>query len=403
MNRPDRAAVRAQLERMATSRVFASAGRMFPLLEHLVEAEIADASPRLSQRTIAIDVFGRDDSFDPTCDAIVRVEIGRLRNKLREYYATEGGDDPVIIDAPLGRHQALIRSRNGEGYRYPAGIPSQEIRHCRTPDGVTLAYSVIGEGRPLVMLPHWLSHLEADLKNPLIQHYWVELSRRFQLVRYDTRGFGLSDRDIADFDFDALVVDLETVIDAAGLDRVALLGPSGGAPVGTAYAARHPKRVSHLMLLGGFVRGPRCVGDPDTTAFVDTVAAMIRGGWGQPHSRFRAFFCGMLVPDGTPEQYKWMDDAQVAAASPENAERFYGVQCDFDLTPELANVEAPTLVFHGAQETGVPFSESEYAAARIPNARLIPLPTKNHLLTPDEPAWREFLAEVDRVVVESEV
>jgi pimeloyl-ACP methyl ester carboxylesterase len=108
----------------------------------------------------------------------------------------------------------------------------------------------------------------------------------------------------------------------------------------------------------------------------------------------------MLVPDGTPEQYKWMDDAQVAAASPADAERFFRIQCDSDLTGELANIEAPTLVFHGTRETGVPFSEAEYAAQRIPRARLVPLPTQNHLLIPDEPAWGLFLKEVDGFIAD---
>ena len=238
---------------------------MLPLLEYLLAAERQGASRPPDQRRIAIDVFGRDELFDPTCDAIVRVEIGRLRNKLREYYATEGVDDHVLIDVPLGRYSVQIMVRHSVAQLYREPLPKQSVRYCQTPDGVRIAYSTLGEGYPLICLSHWLSHLEADAANPFVRHYWVELSRRFQLIRYDIRGFGMSQRELPKLEFDDLVADLETVVDALGLERFALLGPSGGAPVGTAYAARHPERVSHLMLLGGFIRGPRRTGDPKTS------------------------------------------------------------------------------------------------------------------------------------------
>lgn len=398
MTQLDRSSVARQLARMAESRTFAQAGRMIPLLEYLVTANLGGASRSVNQRRIAIDVFGRDAEFDPTCDAIVRVEVGRLRNKLREYYSTEGADDDVLIDVPRGRYAAHIEIRHTVAQLYREALPEQAIHHCRTPDGVRIAYSTLGEGYPLICLAHWLSHLEADAANPFIRHYWIELSRRFRLIRYDARGFGLSQRDLPKLEFDDLVTDLETVVDALGLERFALLGPSGGAPVGTAYAARHPERVSHLVLLGGFIRGPRRVGDPQVAEFADMVQSMIRIGWGRTESRFRDFFVSMLVPDGSPELYKHMDEAQRAASSAENAERYFGVQSDFDLSDEAGRVRAPTLIFHGTEETGVPMEEAEYAATRIPGARVVPLPTNNHVLMPDEPAWPMFLEELERFV-----
>jgi pimeloyl-ACP methyl ester carboxylesterase len=398
MARLDSAALARQLARMSTSRTFSQAGRMLPLLEYLVAAELRGASRSANQRRIAIDVFGRDEEFDPTCDAIVRVEVGRLRNKLREYYATEGADDDVLIDVPRGRYVVEIDVRHTVAQLYREPLPEQTIHHCRTPDGVRIAYSTLGEGYPLICLSHWLSHLEADAANPFVRHYWLEFSRRFRLIRYDARGFGLSERDLPKLEFDDLVTDLETVVDALGLKRCALIGPSGGAPVGTAYAARHPQRVSHLMLLGGFIRGPRGVGDPKAAEFADMVQSMIRIGWGKTESRFRDFFVSMLVPDGTAELYKRMDKAQCAASSAENAERYFGVLSDFDVSDEACRVTAPTLIFHGTAETGVPIEEAEYAASRISGARVVPLPTKNHVLMPDERAWPIFLDELERFV-----
>lgn len=390
--------IRQQLDRMAKSAAFSQAGRMFPLLEYLVAAELDGSGRRPDQRRIAIDVFGRDSGFDPTCDAIVRVEVGRLRNKLREYYATDGIEDELLVEVPRGRYRVRIKPGNGATRFLVGSLPEQTVRYCRTPDGVKIAYSSLGEGYPLISLAHWLSHLEADIKNPFIRHYWVEFTRRFRLIRYDARGFGLSQRRLQKLEFDDLVTDLETVVDALGLERFAMLGPSGGAPVGAAYAARHPERVSHLMLLGGFIRGPRRV-DAKTAEFADTVQAMIRHGWGQPHSRFRNFFVSMLVPDGSPELYKRMDEAQLAATSGANAERFFGVTCDFDLSQEVRRIRSPTLVFHGNEETGIPYHEAEYTASRIPGARLVPLPTRNHVLMPDEPAWSQFLREMESFVL----
>jgi pimeloyl-ACP methyl ester carboxylesterase len=398
---PDPAMVRQQLERMSRSRVFAQAGRMFPLLDYLVTGGLDAALPAPDQRRIAIEVFGRDEQFDPSCDAIVRVEVGRLRTKLLEYYATDGADDDVHIDVPRGTYAAHIEVRHSVARLYRDALPPQTIRYCEAPDGVRLACSTVGKGYPLILLSHWLSHLEADAANPFVRHYLAELSRRFQLIRYDTRGFGLSQRGLPALAFDDLVTDLATVVDALGLERCALVGPSGGAPVGTPYAARYPERVSHLVLLGGFIRGPRANGDPNASEFADGVESMIRNGWGQPHSRFRNFFVAMLVPDGTPELYRRMDEAQLAASSGANAERFFRVMGDFDLSGEAGRVRAPTLVFHGTEETGVPFAEAEHAASKIPGARLVPLPTKNHVLMPDEPAWPMFLDELDRFVADS--
>ena len=303
---------------------------------------------------------------------------------------------------PRGSYAARVHYRHSVAQLYSEVLAEQTVEHCKTRDGVRIAYTTLGDGYPLVCLSHWLSHLEADAANPFVRHYWTELSRRFRLIRYDLRGAGLSQRNLPKLAFDDLVTDLETVIDALGIERCALLGPSGGAPVGTAYAARHPERVSHLILLGGFIRGAKRDGNPANAGFADVLQAMIRYGWGQKESRFRHFFVSMLVPDGTPELYKRMDEAQRAASTSENAERYFAALTNFDLSEEARRVRVPTLVFHGIEETGVPFREAEHAAACIPGARVVALPTKNHVLMPDEPAWPMFLEEIEQFVARPE-
>jgi tetratricopeptide (TPR) repeat protein len=117
---PERSgSIRAQLERIAASAVFAHAGRMSRLLAYLVEAELAGDGARLSQSRIAIDVFGRNETFDPSVDSIVRVEIGRLRNKLREYYATDGRDDAIVFELPKGRYRPFIKFADQALFRPP--------------------------------------------------------------------------------------------------------------------------------------------------------------------------------------------------------------------------------------------------------------------------------------------
>ena len=131
----------------------------------------------------------------------------------------------------------------------------QEIHFCQAGDGLQLAYARIGQGPPLVKTGHWMTHIEFDLESPIWRHLYRELSRDHSFIRYDARGNGLSDREIPDIRFEKFVDDLEAVVDAAGIDRFALLGISQGCAVSIAYAVRHPERVSHLVLLGGYAVG----------------------------------------------------------------------------------------------------------------------------------------------------
>ena len=142
------------------------------------------------------------------------------------------------------------------GERYGRRV-KQHVRFCSATDGVRLAYAMHGTGPPLVRVATWLSHLELDWESPVWRHWLKGLGERHTVVRYDERGCGLSDTEIRDPSVDVWVGDLETVIDAVGLERFALLGISQGAAIAVAYAARHPGRVSDLILYGGYARGRR--------------------------------------------------------------------------------------------------------------------------------------------------
>lgn len=386
--------IAGQLERMARSPVFAHAGRMFPLLQYLVDAELDGTSMRLNQYRIAMDVLGRDETFDPGTDSIVRVEIGRLRNKLREFYADEGYGDSVTIDLPKGTYSPLIRINTSAPATDVVPVPEQDIRFCRTPDDVTLAYSMAGAGYPLVKTANWMTHLQYDYESPLWHHWLASLSRSYRLVRYDNRGFGLSDRDVGDFTFEDWVADLETVVDAAGLKRFALLGMSQGAMAAVAFAARYPERVSHLVLFGGFIQGGYRLGDAETAERMRVLEDVIRVGWGESHSTFRQIFGSLLMPSASSEQLRWFDEAQRASTSPGNAERFFKLTNNTDVSDLAAQVRVPTLILHGKDEIGIPFDRARHTACLIPGARLIPLDSDNHVLFADEPAWSQFLEAV---------
>lgn len=392
------ALIRSQLERVVAGAAFANAGRMPGLLRHLLDAELDGASRRLNQTGIAIEVFNRDERFDPGVDSIVRVEMGRLRNKLREYYATDGAGDSVVFTVPKGRYGVSIEVRDGSSGSTRPAAPKQELRFCETKDGTAIAYATSGSGYPLVKAANWMSHLEYDFQSPVWRHWWAGLSGRFRMIRYDERGCGLSDWDVADVSFEAWVQDLVQVAETAAPDRFALLGMSQGVPVAVAYAARYPERVSHLILYGGPLRGALVQADPVVEERVSLLRQLLKLGWAEPTHAFRRVFGSLFVPDGTEEHLRWFDDLQRVSTSAANAVRFWDVCARLDVVECAAKVRAPTLVLHAQHDALIPFDEARFTASRIPGARLVPLQSNNHIILEEEPAWAQFLDEVSGFV-----
>jgi DNA-binding winged helix-turn-helix (wHTH) protein len=202
----------------------------------------------------------------------------------------------------------------GTGATSPATL-NQEVHFCTASDGVRIAYALAGQGPPLVKAANWLNHLEYDWQSPIWSHLLHEFAARHQLIRYDERGNGLSDWDVQDISFEAFVRDLESVVDSAKLERFSLLGISQGCAVSIVYAIRHPERVSHLVLYGGFARG-RTKRDPEHAR---TLFSIIQQGWGKENPAHRQFFTSLFFPDGTPEQMQWFNDLQRMTTSTENA------------------------------------------------------------------------------------
>jgi pimeloyl-ACP methyl ester carboxylesterase/DNA-binding CsgD family transcriptional regulator len=271
----------------------------------------------------------------------------------------------------------------------------QSIRFATAADGVRIAWATSGSGPALVKVGTWMSHLEFDLASPVWGHLLTWLAQRFTLLRYDQRGNGLSDWNVADLSFEAWVRDLGAVIDASGHARVALLGLSQGAPVAVAYAVRQPERVSHLILHGGYARGRRRRGDESAPAALDAaVIQLIEHGWGGDDASFRQFFTSQFVPDGTAEQHRWFNELERISASPANAARLLSTMYEIDVTADLPAVTCPTLVLHATGDLRVPFAEGRLLAGAIAQARFVPLDSRNHLMLEHEPAWQRWTEEV---------
>lgn len=276
-------------------------------------------------------------------------------------------------------------------------MPHQQIRFAIAGDGVRIAYASSGAGPALMKVGTWMSHLEFDLQSPVWGHVLDWLTRRFTVVRYDQRATGLSDWNVAEISFDAWVRDLGTVADAAGLERFSLLGISQGAAVATAYAVRHPERISHLVLHGGYALGRRRRGaSADVVALDQALINLIEHGWGRDDPSFRQLFTMQYVPGGTREQHRWFNELERASASPANAARMLRTMYEIDIAADLAQLKCPTLVLHSTGDLRVPFDAGRLLAGRIPQARFVPLDSCNHLMLEDEPAWRRWTDEVSR-------
>ncbi len=274
-------------------------------------------------------------------------------------------------------------------------INKQQLRFARSHDGVRLAYAASGSGPPVVKAATWLSHLEYDWDSPVWSHLLRELSGQCTFVRYDERGCGLSDWAVEDLSFDSWVSDLETVVDAVGLERFALLGVSQGASIAIAYAVRHPERVTHLVLHGGYARGRLVRSDtPQQREEAEMMAKLVELGWGKADPSFRQFFTSQFIPGGTPEQHQWFNELERISTSPSNAVRFMRVFADIDVTALLPQVSCPTLVLHSKRDVRVPFDEGWLLATAIPGAQFVPIDSGNHLLLESEPGWQRWIDEV---------
>ena len=279
--------------------------------------------------------------------------------------------------------------------RSSVDIPDQEIEFFTTSDGVRIAYTVGGQG-PVVVRPiHWLNHLDFEWNNPVLRRWFSQVMQHNRLVRYDQRGSGLSDWNVSDFSFERTVRDFEELVDAVGLDEFAIFGGCQGAGVGIAYAVRHPKRVTKLIINGMFANGWPAPGH-GTPEHLEAMLTLIRAGWGRENPAFRQMWTTLFRPDANASETAWMNELQRVSSSPENAARMIAEFPNIKILDMLPKITCPTLVLHSRDDAAVPVQEGKLIAARIRGARFIELPTRSHMVTPGDSGWELFVEEVSQ-------
>jgi len=247
----------------------------------------------------------------------------------------------------------------------------QQIRFCKTTDGAHIAYSTMGQGPAVIFIPGWISHLEHQLEPPAVQSFMEKITRHHSLVTYDKHGCGLSERNRTDFSLESELQGLEVIVDHLKLKRFALLGFSQGGSVAVAYAVKHPRRVTHLILYGTFARGEALSSDELKTA----LKSLVRTAWGVGSKTLADLF----VPDSGEGVAQWFSRLQREAATPEMGARLLDLSYDVNIIDLPPRVRVPTLVMHRRGDRVVPFKLGREVASLIPKARFVPLDGNIHL------------------------
>ena len=236
------------------------------------------------------------------------------------------------------------------------------IQYAQTTDGVSIAFWTLGQGMPFVHMPPPFTHIQMEWQIPEVRRWYERLAERRKLIRFDTGGFGLSQREVPEFSLDSYLLEVDAVVDRLGLERFVLLGFEHSGPTAIVYAARHAERVSHLVLWCAYARpsdwtrspliqATRALIQKDWETYTETIAH-VAFGWseGEQARRFAA-----LIREST---------------TPEAVEMGISALDEFDVTAFLPQVTAPTLVLHRRE---VPYPAVDVArdlASRIPDARL---------------------------------
>ncbi len=278
----------------------------------------------------------------------------------------------------------------------PASFKSQRVKYCRSADGTSLAYARMGSGPPVVKAGNLFTHIEFDAQSFVFRHLFDALSAHHELIRYDLRGMGLSDWNVDSVSFEDYLADMETVIDAAGLDRFALLGFSQGCPLSIAYAAKHPERVTCVILTAAYARGWRLRLSPmeqkRESAFLDVVDS----SWGDTNPVARQMFTTTLAPNASRAEMDAFNAFLAKAASADNVVKNLNAMANIDISGQLKDVLSPTRLFHFTNDSmNASISEARFIASELPDADLIVIESDSHLVLENDPAWPQYIDELN--------
>src|SRR4051812_2001460 len=307
-------------------------------------------------------------------------------------FKREYGEPPATWRRKTEEQAQAVTKTQAPGPRQSP--PHDEIHTCSAADGTTLAYAVAGAGFPLVKAASWMSHLEVDPVSPAHGHWVMECTRANRFIRSDMRGFGLSEWEPPALDFEHMVDDLATVIDAAGVETCDLLGLSHGGTIAMAYAARHPERVRRLVIVNGFAAGWRVRADPEEIGWRESLLEMNRRQPAFRRSLLGEMFITLYYPSASQEIIDWHNDNFQKLGPAKNMEPVIELVSRIDIRDELAKIRAPTLMFHCRLDGNVPLAAGRQAADAIAEARLVELDSANHFVLADEPAWQVVVREM---------
>ena len=259
------------------------------------------------------------------------------------------------------------------------------IRYATTADGVGIAYCEAGEGTPFVeAAPPW-SNIEAEFRE--WEWHRIMASRR-RLIRFDNRGSGSSQRNVADYSVEAMALDIAAVADALSLDQFTLYAEQLGAPTAIAYAARHPERVSHLVLYDGFASGEEYFGSP---RWKSMLSLLEQGDWDLFTDNVALLDMGWDLAAVAREIGKFNRECMTL----DEARQFFAAARLHDVTAMLPQLRAPTLVLQARGAQMPTLDMSRRLAAAIPGARLRILESGTHWSNEMEP---QLLAALDEFI-----
>lgn len=372
-------------------------GLLMKGLIRLAASLLASGSLESAEQLLALVLAS--DSFNEQANVMMMkllISSHRREEAIRHYQAYASSLTAELgVEPANSLRQLLEEARQESAAEAPAeAVPEsfqQQLRFCESYDGTRLAYATSGEGPPLVKVSHWLSHLDYDWRSPMCRHSTLAFSEDHTLIRYDKRGCGLSQREGFRVNFDSWVKDLTAVVDAQGLERFALFGPSQGGAIAVEYAYRYPERVSHLIILGGFAH----IGlDAQAIERERAMLKLIKTGWGQKNPAFKQLFTSLMIPQGSREQQDGLNHMQEVSTNAAMAAAIYWEIGQIDVREHARQLNVPTLILHARDDARISLNNGTELASLIPGARFVCLDSVNHILMEDEPAWHHALKEI---------
>ena len=301
-----------------------------------------------------------------------------------------------------GRRQAVIRTVQRRGLKmavpvaFDAMLPpatgptSIPVRYATADDGATLAFASGGCGPSVVAVGNFMTDVEKEMRVDGLHELHDAVMRQNRLLRFDQRGAGLSRHRLDRVDIDQTVEDMRAVLDAAGLNRTAVFARSGGALTALTFAARHPERVTRLVVIGGYVDGRvRRAGGDDPAS--DPIRGLIEEGWQDPHSVFMTAFATAYFPEAPDDFASGLAAYFQANTSRENILAFRDMLNQASVEVCLAHVTCPVLVIHARHDRVHPLSEARKMAAGIAHAELLVLDSGNHMPLPGQAGRDAYL------------